>query len=279
MASLNTLMTPVTAFDAFLPSLAFIDGVGGPEMLLILVIVLLLFGGDKLPEFARGMGKTMRELKKAASGVEEEFRRAMDEDERKKAAAAYEAANAANANAELSTKTNYLLSISRFAHYLKIMARDKIGSFMEVSDCEKWLNEWINNYVVGNPGSVSDDVKAQRPLAAAEVRRNAARGGRAVAFTEIPAFLGLPSIHDPGGFWDPFFRACDETGTVVCMHIGSSSAQSNTSADAPPARCAIVSRCWNNCCRSPPAGSRWKTSTRCSAQPAPVDWRNWRRTW
>lgn len=76
-----------------LPPLAFIDGLGGPEMLLVLVIVLLLFGGDKLPEFARGMGKTMRELKKAASGVEDEFRRAMDEDERKKAAAAYAAEN------------------------------------------------------------------------------------------------------------------------------------------------------------------------------------------
>ncbi|MFM8618285.1 MAG: twin-arginine translocase TatA/TatE family subunit [Opitutaceae bacterium] len=86
-------MTPVFAIISALPPLAFIDGVGGPEMLLILVIVLLLFGGDKLPEFARGMGKTVRELKKAASGVEEEFRRAMDEDERKKAAAALEAAN------------------------------------------------------------------------------------------------------------------------------------------------------------------------------------------
>ncbi len=83
---------------------------------------------------------------------------------------------AANANAELSTKTNYLLSISRFAHYLKIMARDKIGSFMETGDCEKWLNEWINNYVVGNPGNVSDDVKAQRPLAAAEVRVEEVKG-------------------------------------------------------------------------------------------------------
>jgi sec-independent protein translocase protein TatA len=86
-------MTPVFAIITVLPPLAFIDGVGGPEMLLILVIVLLLFGGDKLPEFARGMGKTVRELKKAASGVEEEFRRAMEEDERKKAVAALEAAN------------------------------------------------------------------------------------------------------------------------------------------------------------------------------------------
>jgi len=86
-------MTSVSMLTILLPPLAFIDGLGGPEMLLVLVIVLLLFGGDKLPEFARGMGKTMRELKKAASGVEDEFRRAMDEDERKKAAAAYAAEN------------------------------------------------------------------------------------------------------------------------------------------------------------------------------------------
>jgi sec-independent protein translocase protein TatA len=63
--------------------LAFIDGLGGMEMLLVFVIALLLFGGDKLPGFARSIGKTMREFKKAASGVEEEFKRALDEDERK----------------------------------------------------------------------------------------------------------------------------------------------------------------------------------------------------
>lgn len=56
-------------------------------MVLVFVIVLLLFGGQKLPEFARGLGKTMREFKKAASGVEEEFRRALEEDERKKTTA------------------------------------------------------------------------------------------------------------------------------------------------------------------------------------------------
>jgi len=72
-------------------------------------------------------------------------------------------------------------------------------------------------------------------LAAAEVRRNAARGVRAVCFSEIPAYLGLPSIHDPDNYWDPFFRACDETSTVVNMHIGSSSKMPSTSADAPAA--------------------------------------------
>ncbi|MEX2045022.1 MAG: twin-arginine translocase TatA/TatE family subunit, partial [Opitutus sp.] len=65
-------------------TLAFIEGLGGPEMVMIFVVVLLLFGGHKLPEFARGLGKTMREFKKAASGVEEEFKRALEEDERKK---------------------------------------------------------------------------------------------------------------------------------------------------------------------------------------------------
>ena len=76
---------------------------------------------------------------------------------------------AANANAELSAKLNLVMCTSRFAHYLKVMARDKIGSFMEVSDCSQWLNNWIQNYVVGNPQSVSDDVKAKRPLSDARV--------------------------------------------------------------------------------------------------------------
>lgn len=68
-------------------------------------------------------------------------------------------------------------------------------------------------------------------LAAAEVRRNAARGVRAVAFSEIPAWLGLPSIHTDD--WDPFLRACEETGTVICMHIGSGTKTVNTGPDAP----------------------------------------------
>lgn len=64
--------------------LAFIEGVGGPEMILILIIVLMLFGGQKLPELARGLGKSMKEFKKAAAGVEEEFKRALNEDEQRK---------------------------------------------------------------------------------------------------------------------------------------------------------------------------------------------------
>ncbi|MET1039399.1 MAG: amidohydrolase family protein, partial [Acidimicrobiales bacterium] len=64
-------------------------------------------------------------------------------------------------------------------------------------------------------------------------------GVRAVCFSEIPPKLGLPSIHT--GQWDPFFLACQETQTVVCMHIGSSSQMPATSPDAPPAVAATLS--------------------------------------
>src|SRR4029077_11390787 len=65
--------------------------------------------------------------------------------------------------------------------------------------------------------------------AADEVRRTAARGMRAVCFSEAPAHLGLPSIH--GGYWDPLFAACVETQTVLAIHIGSSSRVPRASED------------------------------------------------
>ena len=61
------------------PALGLIGDIGGPELLLIFVLVLLLFGGQRLPDFARGLGKSIREFKKATSGVEEEIKRAMEE--------------------------------------------------------------------------------------------------------------------------------------------------------------------------------------------------------
>jgi type VI secretion system protein ImpC len=83
---------------------------------------------------------------------------------------------AANSNAELSAKYNYILCVSRFAHYLKVMARDKIGSFMEVSDCQRWLNDWIMNYVIANPEDAGDKAKAEKPLADARVEVRAVKG-------------------------------------------------------------------------------------------------------
>ncbi|OYX73642.1 MAG: EvpB family type VI secretion protein [Rhizobiales bacterium 32-66-11] len=74
----------------------------------------------------------------------------------------------ATANAAISARLPYMMATSRFAHYLKIMGRDKVGSFMEASDCEKWLNRWIINYVNGNPDA-GQDMKAKYPLAEAKV--------------------------------------------------------------------------------------------------------------
>jgi type VI secretion system protein ImpC len=83
---------------------------------------------------------------------------------------------AANANAELSTKFNYIMCVSRFAHYLKVMARDKIGAFMEVADCQKWLNSWIMNYVIANPEDAGDEAKAKAPLADAKIEVREVKG-------------------------------------------------------------------------------------------------------
>jgi hypothetical protein len=68
---------------------------------------------------------------------------------------------------------------------------------------------------------------------AAEIERCAAKGAKAIAFSENPFKLGLPSIHDAGRYWDPVFRAAEETGMPICTHIGSSSELPTTSPDAP----------------------------------------------
>jgi predicted TIM-barrel fold metal-dependent hydrolase len=73
---------------------------------------------------------------------------------------------------------------------------------------------------------------ADPELAADEIRRNAARGVSAVSFSENPEGLGFPSIYDD--YWDPFFRACEETGTVINLHVGSSGRTVNPSSASPP---------------------------------------------
>ena len=75
----------------------------------------------------------------------------------------------ATANANLAARLPYMFACCRFAHYLKCIVRDKIGSFQERADMERWLNDWIMNYVDGNPETSSQETKARRPLAAAEV--------------------------------------------------------------------------------------------------------------
>jgi predicted TIM-barrel fold metal-dependent hydrolase len=122
-------------------------------------------------------------------------------------------------------------------------------TFLEAKDrelaeaCVYAYNDWMVDEWCGDSGGRLIPLPIiplwDVELAAAEVRRNASRGARAVCFSEIPAVLGLPSIHT--GDWDPFFAACAETGTVVCMHIGSSSKMPATSADAPVAVAATLS--------------------------------------
>jgi type VI secretion system protein ImpC len=75
----------------------------------------------------------------------------------------------ATANANLSARLPYLFATCRFAHYLKCIVRDKIGSFKERADMQKWLQKWITGYVDGDPDHSSEETKARKPLSAAEV--------------------------------------------------------------------------------------------------------------
>jgi predicted TIM-barrel fold metal-dependent hydrolase len=122
-------------------------------------------------------------------------------------------------------------------------------TFAEAADkdlamaCVQAYNNWMVEEWCGSAGGRLIPLPVM-PLwdvdsAAAEIHRNAERGCTAVAFSEIPAKLGLPTLHS--GYWEPFFQACEETGTVVCMHIGSSSQMPATSPDAPPAVAATLS--------------------------------------
>ncbi len=74
----------------------------------------------------------------------------------------------ATANAAISARLPYIMATSRFAHYLKVMARDKIGSFMEAKDMQDWLNRWIRNYVNANENS-GQESRAKYPLREAQV--------------------------------------------------------------------------------------------------------------
>jgi len=82
----------------------------------------------------------------------------------------------ATANANLSARLPYLFATCRFAHYMKCIVRDKVGSFKERDDMQKWLQGWIENFVDFNPDTSPESVKAQKPLAAAEVQVSEVEG-------------------------------------------------------------------------------------------------------
>jgi len=91
---------------------------------------------------------------------------------------------------------------------------------------EAWCGEYPDRLVPQQIAWLRDPARA-----ADEIRRNAARGFKAVSFSEAPFKLGLPTIHS--GEWDPFFAACEETETVICLHVGSAGETPTTSPDAP----------------------------------------------
>jgi type VI secretion system protein ImpC len=99
--------------------------------------------------------------------------------------------DAANANARLSTQLQYIMATSRFAHYMKTIMRDKIGSFMSRGECEAYLNRWINNYVVGSD-EAGQEMKAKYPLREARID-----------VSEVP---GKPGVYRAVAFLRPHFQ-------------------------------------------------------------------------
>jgi predicted TIM-barrel fold metal-dependent hydrolase len=126
----------------------------------------------------------------------------------------------------------------RFCGQQFMLGKDKELSLL----CVQAYNDWMVEEWCGTSGGRLIPLCLiplwDVSLAVAEVRRNAARGVRAVAFSEMPPYLGLPSIYS--GYWEPFFAACQETGTVVCMHIGSGTKTPQASPDGPDAVAAII---------------------------------------
>ncbi len=105
----------------------------------------------------------------------------------------------ATANAAISARLPYIMATSRIAHFLKVMARDKIGSFMEASDAEEWLNQWINKYVNATPGA-SAEMKARYPLAEARV--------------EVKEVPGQPGVFNAVAWMRPWLQMEELTASL-----------------------------------------------------------------
>ncbi len=126
--------------------------------------------------------------------------------------------DSANANARLSAQLPYIMAVSRFAHYLKAMMRDKIGSFMSREEAERFLNRWITRYVTPDD-SASPATKAERPLREARID-----------VSEVP---GKPGVYRAVAFLRPHFQLDELTvslrlvaelaraGKVVAMVLSS----------------------------------------------------------
>jgi predicted TIM-barrel fold metal-dependent hydrolase len=114
-------------------------------------------------------------------------------------------------------------TLPRFGGMLFVGFRDKdLASACVQAWNDFILDEWCAG---GPPGLFVPMVICQAwdpELAAAEIRRCAEKGAKALCFTENPVVDGLPSFHDPDGHWDPIFATCEEAELPVCMHIGSS---------------------------------------------------------
>jgi type VI secretion system protein ImpC len=98
----------------------------------------------------------------------------------------------ATANAALAARLPYLFACNRFAHYLKCIVRDKVGSFKSRDSMQDWLNNWILNYVDGDPMNSSEETKAMRPLAAATV--------------EVEEVEGQPGYYQSKFFLKPHYQ-------------------------------------------------------------------------
>jgi predicted TIM-barrel fold metal-dependent hydrolase len=124
-------------------------------------------------------------------------------------------------------------SFPRFCGQIFWEAKDKELALL----CVKAYNDWMIEEWCGTvPGRLIPltIIPLWDPrLAAQEIERCAAKGSTALAFSENPEPLGLPTIHDPDRYWDPVMAACEATETVVCMHVGSSSTMPQISSDAP----------------------------------------------
>jgi predicted TIM-barrel fold metal-dependent hydrolase len=124
-------------------------------------------------------------------------------------------------------------SFPRFCGQVFWEAKDKDVAHICVQAYNDWMiDEWCGT-VPGRQIPLVIIPLWDPTLAAKEIERCAAKGARGIAFSENPEPLGLATIHDPNRYWDPVMAACQDTETIVCMHVGSSSTMPSICSDAP----------------------------------------------